>query len=172
MGRSCDGRETSRLEPCNHGSAVRLQRWQFAGRRSNAMPACARATMITYTIDHYSMRSTMAFAASRPTSIWSRTSCWWHTHGMELSPDRTLRSLYLDPLRRRVKNNGGSVHGDGQAGDAVDRHQVGWRDHLPCARMICWPSTATFFHRLKMVKCMSGGDRHRQRQSSHAFNRG
>ncbi len=32
----------------------------------------------------------------------------------ELSPERTLRSLYLDPLRLRVKRNGGSVHGDGQ----------------------------------------------------------
>ncbi len=32
----------------------------------------------------------------------------------ELSADRTLQSLYLDPLRDRVKRNGGSVHGDGQ----------------------------------------------------------
>ncbi len=32
----------------------------------------------------------------------------------ELSPDRTLRSLYLDPLRDRIKKNGGSVHGDKQ----------------------------------------------------------
>ncbi len=31
----------------------------------------------------------------------------------ELSPDRTLRGLYLDPLRERVKKNGGSVHADG-----------------------------------------------------------
>lgn len=32
----------------------------------------------------------------------------------ELSADRTLRRLYLDPLRQRVKNNGGSVYGDDQ----------------------------------------------------------
>lgn len=31
-----------------------------------------------------------------------------------LNPERTLRSLYLDPLRERVKKNGGSVYGDGQ----------------------------------------------------------
>ncbi len=31
----------------------------------------------------------------------------------ELSPDRTLRGLYLDPLRQRIQQNGGSVHGDG-----------------------------------------------------------
>lgn len=30
---------------------------------------------------------------------------------LELSPDRTLTSLYLNPLRERVKANGGSVHG-------------------------------------------------------------
>lgn len=36
-----------------------------------------------------------------------------HTR-MSLSKDRTLRSLYLDPLRQRIKANGGSVHGDGQ----------------------------------------------------------
>jgi hypothetical protein len=36
-----------------------------------------------------------------------------HTR-LELSADRTFRSLYLDPLRQRVKKNGGSVHGDGQ----------------------------------------------------------
>ncbi len=33
---------------------------------------------------------------------------------LELSPERTLRSLYLDPLRERVKQNGGSVFGDGK----------------------------------------------------------
>lgn len=32
----------------------------------------------------------------------------------ELSKDRTLRGLYLDPLRDRIANNGGSVYGDGQ----------------------------------------------------------
>ena len=37
-----------------------------------------------------------------------------HTR-LELSDDRTLRSLYLDPLRQRVDSNKGSVHGDGQA---------------------------------------------------------
>jgi hypothetical protein len=31
----------------------------------------------------------------------------------ELSKDRTLRGLYLDPLSNRIKKNGGSVHGDG-----------------------------------------------------------
>lgn len=31
----------------------------------------------------------------------------------ELSPERTLRSLYLDPLRARIKAKGGSVHGNG-----------------------------------------------------------
>lgn len=31
----------------------------------------------------------------------------------ELSPDRTLRGLYLDPLRQRIQQNAGSVHGDG-----------------------------------------------------------
>jgi hypothetical protein len=31
----------------------------------------------------------------------------------ELSPERTLRRLYLDPLRDRIKQNNGSVHGDG-----------------------------------------------------------
>jgi len=31
----------------------------------------------------------------------------------ELSPDRTLRSLYLDPLRTRVQKNSGKVHTDG-----------------------------------------------------------
>jgi hypothetical protein len=36
-----------------------------------------------------------------------------HTR-LELSAERTLRSLYLDPLRQRVNKNGGSVHGDGQ----------------------------------------------------------
>jgi len=32
----------------------------------------------------------------------------------ELSPDRTLRGLYLEPLRKRIRKNGGSVHGDEQ----------------------------------------------------------
>ncbi len=32
-----------------------------------------------------------------------------HTRS-ELSPDRTLQSLYLDPLRKRVQSNAGSVH--------------------------------------------------------------
>lgn len=31
-----------------------------------------------------------------------------------LHPSRTLESLYLDPLRERVRANGGSVHGDGR----------------------------------------------------------
>jgi hypothetical protein len=31
----------------------------------------------------------------------------------ELSPNRTLKSLYLEPLRQRVKDNNGSVYGDG-----------------------------------------------------------
>ncbi len=31
----------------------------------------------------------------------------------ELSPDRTLRSLYLDPLRTRIRTNSGKVHADG-----------------------------------------------------------
>jgi len=33
---------------------------------------------------------------------------------LELKPDRTLRGLYLDPLRTRIRSNGGSVYGDGQ----------------------------------------------------------
>jgi hypothetical protein len=32
----------------------------------------------------------------------------------ELKPERTLQKLYLDPLRDRIKANGGSVHGDGK----------------------------------------------------------
>src|SRR4051812_19053570 len=32
---------------------------------------------------------------------------------LELKPGRTLESLYLDPLRERVKANGGSVYRDG-----------------------------------------------------------
>ncbi len=36
-----------------------------------------------------------------------------HTES-ELSPQRSLSELYLDPLRERVTTNGGSVHGDGQ----------------------------------------------------------
>jgi glycerophosphoryl diester phosphodiesterase len=32
---------------------------------------------------------------------------------VELSPTRTLKTLYLDPLRDRVNQNGGSVFGDG-----------------------------------------------------------
>ena len=32
----------------------------------------------------------------------------------ELKKDRTLRGLYLEPLRQRIKENDGSVHGDGQ----------------------------------------------------------
>ncbi len=35
-----------------------------------------------------------------------------HTR-LELSPQRTLESLYLDPLRERIRANDGSVHGDG-----------------------------------------------------------
>jgi hypothetical protein len=35
-----------------------------------------------------------------------------HTQS-ELSPDRTLQSLYLDPLRTRVQKNDGKVHPDG-----------------------------------------------------------
>ncbi len=35
-----------------------------------------------------------------------------HTQS-ELSPDRTLRSLYLDPLRTRIQKNSGKVHADG-----------------------------------------------------------
>ena len=31
----------------------------------------------------------------------------------ELKPDRTLESLYLDPLRARVRANGGRVYRDG-----------------------------------------------------------
>lgn len=30
----------------------------------------------------------------------------------QLTPERTLAGLYLDPLRDRIKENGGSVHGD------------------------------------------------------------
>ena len=36
-----------------------------------------------------------------------------HT-ALEIRQDRTLRDLYLDPLRDRIQQNGGSVHGDGQ----------------------------------------------------------
>jgi len=32
----------------------------------------------------------------------------------ELSPDRTLRSLYLDPLRARIQKHSGKVHPDGE----------------------------------------------------------
>lgn len=35
-----------------------------------------------------------------------------HTRS-ELSPDRTLQRLYLDPLRQRIQQGGGSVYGDG-----------------------------------------------------------
>jgi hypothetical protein len=31
-----------------------------------------------------------------------------------LHPQRTLERLYLDPLRQRIEQNGGSVHGDGE----------------------------------------------------------
>lgn len=31
----------------------------------------------------------------------------------QLSPERTLKRLYLEPLRQRISANGGSVHGDG-----------------------------------------------------------
>lgn len=31
-----------------------------------------------------------------------------------LQPNRTLESMYLDPLRERVRQNGGTVHGDGR----------------------------------------------------------
>src|SRR5438105_4725697 len=31
----------------------------------------------------------------------------------QTSPDRTLRRLYLDPLRDRIRSNHGSVYGDG-----------------------------------------------------------
>ena len=37
-----------------------------------------------------------------------------HTQS-ELSPDRTLRSLYLDPLRKRIRTHSGKVHADGAA---------------------------------------------------------
>lgn len=36
-----------------------------------------------------------------------------HTR-FELDRAKTLRKLYLDPLRQRIRDNGGSVHGDGQ----------------------------------------------------------
>jgi glycerophosphoryl diester phosphodiesterase len=32
----------------------------------------------------------------------------------EIQPQRTLQKLYLDPLRERIKDKGGSVHGDGK----------------------------------------------------------
>src|SRR4051794_13026225 len=34
----------------------------------------------------------------------------------ELKPDRTLESLYLDPLRERTKANGGRLYRDGPRG--------------------------------------------------------
>lgn len=36
-----------------------------------------------------------------------------HTR-LELTPTRTLRDLYLEPLRKRIADHKGSVHGDGQ----------------------------------------------------------
>lgn len=33
----------------------------------------------------------------------------------QVVPDRTLRSLYLEPLRRRITSHGGSVYGDGRS---------------------------------------------------------
>ncbi len=37
-----------------------------------------------------------------------------HTR-LELRSERTLRALYLDPLRQRIQRHGGSVHGDDQS---------------------------------------------------------
>ncbi len=56
--------------------------------------------------------STTASAASRPTSTWSATSFWSPTTP-STSTQRTLESLYLDPLAALVKSNHGSVHRDG-----------------------------------------------------------
>ena len=38
---------------------------------------------------------------------------WSDIRALDLKPDRTLESLYLDPLRERIRANGGKVYRDG-----------------------------------------------------------
>lgn len=52
--------------------------------------------------------------ASVEADIWLVDGQLLVAHELEdVRPDRTLQSLYLDPLRRRVADNGGRVFGDG-----------------------------------------------------------
>ena len=55
----------------------------------------------------------MASPVSRRTCSSSATSSAWPTMPNKVKPERTLQSLYLDPLRQRVKANEGRVYRGG-----------------------------------------------------------
>jgi Glycerophosphoryl diester phosphodiesterase family len=52
----------------------------------------------------------------------------------ETKPDRTLQSLYLDPLRTRVKENGGSVYTNGPEFTLLIDLKQNWKTLYPALR--------------------------------------
>jgi glycerophosphoryl diester phosphodiesterase len=54
----------------------------------------------------------------------------------QVKPERTLQSLYLDPLRERVKKNGGRVYADGPEVTLLIDIKPDWRTIYPTLREV------------------------------------
>ena len=52
----------------------------------------------------------------------------------EVRPERTLQALYLDPLRERVKKNGGRVYANGPEVTLLIDLKTGWQEIYPVLR--------------------------------------
>ena len=57
----------------------------------------------------------------------------------QVKPERTLQALYLDPLRERVKNNGGHVYPAGPEFTLLVELKSDWRASYPVLREILKP---------------------------------
>jgi len=57
-------------------------------------------------------------------------------HRSEVKPDRTLQSLYLDPLRDRVRKNGGRVYPNGPEVVLLIDLKSKWQDIYPVLREV------------------------------------
>jgi glycerophosphoryl diester phosphodiesterase len=54
----------------------------------------------------------------------------------KVKPERTLQALYLDPLRERVKKNGGRVHPNGPEFTLLIDLKSGWQTTYPALRAV------------------------------------
>jgi hypothetical protein len=66
----------------------------------------------------------------------------------QVNPGRTLQALYLDPLRERVRNNGGRVHPGGPEFTVLVDLKTDWHTSYPVLREVLTPYAGmlTSFH--------------------------